>query len=168
MTANLDFNENCRFPAVVLYHSGDMSVYDTCDPFVTCRRIDVKAGQRGRFARATVVDSCERSWGIDGATILHGVGPFWGYNILMSRTVRVRPNTCSPPAAADLDWVKREVVERLSKEGKAITVDFRGFCATIERGEALRTLRKVEGATSVPEVLTRLLAMDFPERASLP
>ncbi|MBU4461446.1 MAG: hypothetical protein KJ579_12840 [Verrucomicrobia bacterium] len=163
MISGSDFNQHCRFPSVVLYRDGDMSIFDEMDALVICRGIDLKAGQRGRFARASIVDSNAMVWEVDGATKLHGVGSFWGYNLCLSQTIRVQPNVCAPPKLADLDIVKGEVVKRLGREQAVITLDLNRVCATIEHDEALRALPLIEAAASVPEIISELLAMNFPE-----
>jgi len=76
------FNEQAAFPAVVLYEHGDLTIYDSLDPYVVCGTADVKARKRGRFSKSIVVDSGGLRWEINGATILHGIPPFFGYRLL--------------------------------------------------------------------------------------
>jgi hypothetical protein len=166
MRPGLDFDSRCRFPAIALYQEHDLSVFEALDGLVVCRKIDLKAGQRGRFGRATIVDSESMAWEMDGATKLHGVGPFWGYNIFLSQTIRVRPNITVSPKPAQIEEIKSEVAKCLRRKD-AVTLVLKDYCATIGRAEAHRTVPLIEAASSIPEIIAKLLAMDFRERSRL-
>jgi hypothetical protein len=166
MTPGPDFEGRCRFPAIAIYHDHDLSIWEVLEGLVVCGKSDLNAGSRGRFARATIVDSESMAWEMDGATKLHGVGPFWGYNLLLNQTIRVRPNIVAPPKPAELETIKSEVAKCLRRRD-AVTLVLKEFCTTIERAEARRTVPLIEAASSVREIIGKLLAMGFPERASL-
>lgn len=52
----MSLEHDMKFPVVVLYPN-DMTVYETVDGLTVCRSSDLSAGEQGRFARATIVDS---------------------------------------------------------------------------------------------------------------
>ena len=160
---SVKFNEQAAFPAVVLYEHGGLTIYDFLDPYVVCGTADVKATQRGRFSKSTVVDSRDAKWEINGATILHGIPPFFGYRLLR-RSVRVQPNVCAPPIKADLSWTKSEVLKRLYNKRSVVSIVVNRFCTVIDGDEAQRTGTLVEAASSVSEINSILLSMDFPEK----
>jgi hypothetical protein len=157
------FNEQAAFPAVVLYEHGDLTIYDSLDPYVVGGTADVKARKRGRFSKSIVVDSGGLRWEINGATILHGIPPFFGYRLL-GRIVRVQPNVCAPPTKADLSWTKSEVLKRLRSKATVVAIVVNRLCTIIDRGEARRTGTVVETASSISEIISTLLSMDFPEK----
>ena len=165
MTPNFGFEQRCRFPVAALY-DGDMIVFETFDCMTVCAKSDLKAAQHGPYAKATILDSEGMAWEMDGARKLHGVGPLWGYNIFFNQTIRVQPTIVGAPRQAEINTVKREVIKRLRKPD-AVTLHLAKFCTTIEHGEAQRTVPLIEAASSVREIINKLLAMDFPERASL-
>lgn len=166
MTPNFGFEQLCRFPVVALYYDGGMTVWETFDCMTICAKSDLKAGPRGRYARATILDSEGMAWEMDGARKLHGVGPLWGYNIFFNQTIRVQPTIVGEPKQAEINTAKREVIKRLRKTDD-VTLHLAKFCTTMEYNVAQRTVALIEAASSVREIITKLLAMDLPERASL-
>ena len=156
-----EFEQRCQFPAVVIYDDA-VTAYETLDNFVRCRTADIHAGQRGRFARSRVLDSNGSLWHLDGATVAHGDGPFWGWR-LFSRSVRASPTVLSGPERADLETITRDLVRLLSiPDGLGVVVH--SFCTTISRGEASRLIPHIEGATTSVDIISALLGADFPER----
>jgi hypothetical protein len=166
VNSELEFNQGCRFPAIVLYEDGDLAVYEAQEGLTICSRTDLKAGQRGRFARATIVDSDGTAWEMDGATKLHSVGPFWGFNIFLNQSIRVLPTISAKPKPTDLDVLKSEIVKRVRNRG-CVTLKLKCFCTIIEPDEARRTATAIQTACSIPEIIGKLLAMDFPEKKRL-
>lgn len=160
-TTKSEFEQRCRFPAVVIYDDA-ITAYETVDNFVHCGTADIRAGQRGRFARSRVLDSDGNLWHLDGATVAHGVGPFWGWR-LFHRSVRASPTVVSGPEPADLEAIKRDLVRLLPiRDGFGIVVH--SFCATIRRGEARRLIPRIESAATASDIISILLGADFPER----
>lgn len=166
MNASFDFEQHCQFPALAIYHDYHLSVFETMEGLVVCGNSDLKAGDRGRFGRATIIDSKGELWRMQGAIKLHGVGRFWGYSLLLGRTIRVRPNITEPPTLGALDTIKKDVCKCLHKRD-GVTLVLADFCTSIARREVLRVSPLVESASSVPEIIRVLLAMDFPERTGL-
>lgn len=165
MTPNFGFDQLCRFPVAALY-DGDMIVFETFDCMTVCAKTDLKAGQHGPYAKASILDSDGMAWEMNGARKLHGVGPLWGYNIFFNQTIRVQPTIVGEPKRAEISTAKREVIKRLRKTD-AVTLHLANFCTTIEHSAAQRAVPPIEAASSVRDIITELLAMDFPERSSL-
>ena len=160
-TNKSDFEQRCRFPAVVIYDDA-VTAYETVDNFVRCRTIDIRAGQRGRFARSRLLDFYGQLWHLDGATVAHGLGLFWGWR-LFSRSVRAGPTIISGPEPADLDIIRRELV-RLLPIRDSLGIVVHSFCTTIRRGDARRLIPQIESATTAGDIIGALLGADFPER----
>ncbi len=153
-----------RFPAVVIYEDA-VTAYEILDSFTLCRTVDIRAGQRGRFARSRLLD-CEGSlWRLDGATVAHGVGAFGGWR-LFSRSIRARPTVIRGPERADIDVVRRDLV-RLLPMRNSLAIVVRGFCTEIRRGAARRLIPAIETAASAADIISILLAADFPERTEV-
>ena len=163
---SINFNERALFPAVALYEHGDLTAYDTLDPYVLCGTSDIKARQRGRFSKSYIIDSSDLKWEVNGATILHGVPPFCGFRPLR-RDIRVLPKVAAPPAKADLEWTKSEVLKRLYSKAAVVAIVVNRFCAIIGRTEARRASLSVETASSTSEIIMTLLSMDFPEKLAV-
>jgi hypothetical protein len=161
-TQDSDFESRCPFPALLLYEDG-MAVYESSYAFVTCGMADIRAGERGRFASSTLVDSTAQLWHLRGAEVLHGIGPCWGWNLFFNRTVRVRPTITDGPHSSDLEFLRREVVSRLSRRD-AFSLEFHRFVTTVSRAASRRLLPAIQSATSTPEIISILLSADFPER----
>ena len=159
----MNFEKDCKFPVVILYDDGDVAADETSHGLTICRKTDLKAGQSGRFARSTIIDSNSFAWRMDGAEKLNGVGPFWGYNLFLNQTVRVRPKILGEPKAATLQFIKSEIGKRLQKPD-ALTITLKIGCATIDREVARALLPQVEQASSASHIINALLAADFPER----
>jgi hypothetical protein len=157
-----DFESRCPFPAILLYEN-ELAVYENSYAFVTCGMADVRAGERGRFASATLIDSTGQLWHLRGAKVLHGVGPLWGWNLFLNRSVCVRPIITGGPHTTDLEFLRREVVLRLSRRD-AFSLEFHRFVTTIGRSASRRLLPAIERATSTTEIISILLSADFPER----
>lgn len=159
----MNFKQDCIFPVVILYDDGDVAAEETPHGLTICRKTDLKAGQSGRFARSTIIDSNGLAWRMDGAEKLHGVGPLWGYNLFLNQTVRVRPTILGEPKPATLQFIKSELGKRLNKPD-ALTITLKIGCATIDREAARALIPQLEQATSPSQIINILLTVDFPER----
>jgi hypothetical protein len=157
-----DFESQCPFPAAVLYED-EVNVYDAAEHYVVCRLVDIRAGQRGRFARSQLIDANGNCWQVDGARVVCGVGPFWGWNLLLSRTVRIRPNLIAGPTPVSIEALRGEVLKRLSRRD-SLTITLRSFCTTIAAAATRRLTSRIQGATSAQDLIAILLSADFPER----
>lgn len=160
--AQSNFEHQCNFPAVIIYDD-ELSLYEGSYAYITCRMTDIRAGERGRFARSSLIDSNGKMWRIQGATVLHGVGRFWGWSLFFNRTVKVSPIIMEGPFPADLELVRREVLSRLTHRD-AFSIELHRFVTYVGRAAARRLVPAVERATSVPEIISVLLTADFPER----
>ena len=164
----MNFDEHCRFPVALLYDDGYMGADETPHMLTNCRRSDIKAGPRGRFADATIVDSAGFAWRMSGVeevgrpTVLQRLAQWFG------RDMRVRPRINGEPQAIELSSFKEAVVQGL-KNRDAVTIALKlpggqCGCATIEKSVAIRLIPEVQRAASVTDVIAVLLGADFPER----
>ena len=160
-TTQPELEERWRFPAVVIYDDA-VTAYETSDNFVLCRTMDIRAGQRGRFARSRLVDSTGRLWHLDGAKVANGVGPLWGWR-LFSRCVRASPVVVRGPEPADLGSIRQDLI-RLVRFRASFVVVVRSFCATMSGREVSRLIPRLESAATVSDLVFVLLGGDFPER----
>ncbi len=157
------FNEQAAFPAIVLYDDGDVTILDEVDAFVTCRTIDVSVGDRGRFAKSRVVDSNGVIWPVNGASVLEGTGPFWGYKILRPRSVRVEPNIQGEPKQSNLAVIRAEICERLRAPKSTITIQSKKVCSVLNHRRAIVVATAIESASAISEILLKLLSIELPE-----
>ena len=164
----MNFHEHGRFPVVILYDDGDMSADETSHMLTVCRRLDIKAGPRGRFAAATIVDSAGLGWRMSGAEIIEPLGIFRRIGLLFGQSMRVRPKIVVEAEAVDLASFKGTVIERLKKrDGVSILLKIAGGlhgCATLERKVTFGLIPRVELATCAADVIAILLSAEFPER----
>ncbi|MBM3845441.1 MAG: hypothetical protein FJ405_04025 [Verrucomicrobia bacterium] len=151
-----------RFPAVVVYDDG-LTAYELGDDLMVCRKTDLNAGSAGKYAPSTIVDSDGVAWRVTGAEKLRAVGPFMGFNLFFNPSMRVRLKFEAAPSAANLDWLKGEVVKRLKKKD-AFGVVLKIGATTIDSDPANALIPKVEQATSPSQIINVLLTADFPER----
>ncbi|QSA95833.1 hypothetical protein [Methylococcus sp. EFPC2] len=74
--------------------------------------------KNGLFDNILLVDSNGVSYHIVGAKKLHGVGPFWGFNIFLNQRIRVEPVFDGEPAEMSLDEVRKRIFSSFkSKHG---------------------------------------------------
>lgn len=151
-----------RFPAVVIYDDA-LTAYELGDDLMVCRTTDLKAGNAGKYAPSTIVDSDGIAWQVTGADKLRAVGPFMGFNLFFNPSLRVRLKFASAPSPANLEWLKAEVVKRLKKKD-AFGVVLKIGATTIDSEPAQAIIPQVEQASSASQLISVLLAADFPER----
>jgi hypothetical protein len=162
MKNSYDFDQRSKFPALVLYKGGDLTVYESAEGLLICRTVDIKAGQHGRFSRATIVDLTGTAWEMDGAIKVKRLGGFWRH-VLPGQLIRVQPTFVSPPKIMQMEDVKQRTTFGLRKRD-GVTLCLRNFCTNIEHAEALRMIPSVESASSVSDIIYSLLGMDYPEK----
>jgi hypothetical protein len=140
-----------------------MTAYELADDLLVCRKSDLAAGSAGKFAPATIVDLDGIAWRMTGAEKLRAVGPFKGFNLFFNPSMRVRLKFEGTPSPVILEWLKREVVERLRLKG-AFGVVLRIGATTIDSKQACALIPQVEEAGSARQIINVLLAAEFPER----
>jgi hypothetical protein len=133
-----------------------------------CRRIDIKAGARGRFADATIVDSAGFAWRMSGVEEMDRPSVFWRLGMWFGRGMRVRPRIIGEPQPVELPSFKEAVVQGLKKrDAVSIALQLPGGqcgCATLENRITQGLIPDVQRAASVADVIAVLLGADFPER----
>lgn len=164
----MNFDEHCRFPVAILYDDGDMGADETPHMLTNCRRIDIKAGPRGRFADATIVDSAGFAWRMSGVEEVDRPTGLQRLALCFGQNMRVRPRITGAPQPIDLQLFKEAVVQRLKKRD-AVTIALKlpggqCGCATLEKRIALGLIPKVQPAASIADVIGVVLSADFPER----
>lgn len=93
------------------------------------------------FDDLLIIDSQGSGYRVRGADKLHGVGPFWGYNIFLNQRLRVQLNFTEGPISFSLDDVKG-LVER----------SFRHWNGWASRGDLKDLRNRVSSATSFKEL----------------
>ena len=132
------------FP-VLCFSQNLVRVSQTVDALTTCSRPALRKG--GYYSNLFLVDSAGTGLRVTGAEKLHGVGPFWGYNIFLNRRIRVRLNIDNVSIMVRLAEVKQRVLNSFEQwHGWSSRGDFDNLKASIEK------------ATSIPEIITRLSA----------
>lgn len=158
----MSFAEECIFPTIVL-QKGSVIVYEELDGLTLCSMSDVKAGSQGRFAHSHIVDCAGHEWVMEGAKVVSGVGPLWGYNLFLNRRVRVLPCILSGPSIADFAAVKRELVKRMETPD-AVTIKLKKYCTVMEHATALSLIPSVLQAQTIVDTIHLLLAGVLPQR----
>jgi hypothetical protein len=158
----VNFDHVCRFPVVIIYDS-DIVVYELKDDLMVCRMSDLKAADQGRYAPGTIIDFNSIAWQMIGAEKAHAIGRFFGFNVFLDQRIRVRLKFAEGPKAANIEWIRTEIVKRLQRKD-AFTLVLKIGVTTIELDEARTLIPKVELASSAAEIISVLIAADFPER----
>ena len=97
------------------------------------------------FDDLLLIDSRGAGYRVHGASKLHSVGPFWGYNIFLNQKLRVRLNFTEGPIKISLEDVK-ELIER----------SFKRWSGWPSRGDFKVLRKRVSAATSF-RVLAEIL-----------
>jgi hypothetical protein len=163
MAAPVSFNRDSRFPAIALYAAGDLTVFEAIQGFVICRRADLRSGEGGRFARATIVDCNAIAWEVEGAEKPQGGGLQWNLRLFLNRNILVQPRILLPPKPADIKTVRPRVVEILQRRGQ-VTLVLQNFCTVVGHREAEAAINRVQSAASIVDIISILVALDFPEK----
>lgn len=126
-----------RFP-VLTFSGSVVYVMATADELTACKRGALK---NGWFDDMLIVDAIGVGYQVRGARKLHGVGPFYGYNIFLNQTIKVELLTGGDPLPVSLDMIKARVLKSFK--------DWHGWEAT---GEVEDLTAKATAATSIAEV----------------
>ena len=98
--------------------------------------------RRGFFKNQLLVDASGRSVMVQSATKLHGIGPFWGYNIFLNQRIRVQL-VAQAAASLSLEAVRTKTLKAL--EGRQ----------QWDAGADIDELReKISGAHSIRDIAT--------------
>lgn len=134
--------EDLRYP-VLCFSQNLADIVRSAHELTTCSKLALRKG--GYYENLLVVDSAGVGLRIKGAEKLHGVGPFWGYNIFLNRRIKVRPHIDGAPMQVSLTEVKRYVLD-----------SFQRWHGWSTRGDFEELKASVEAATSIPEIIERL------------
>ncbi len=100
------------------------------------------AFRAGFFNGLRVIDSNGRQYTVTKARRLHGVGPFWGYNIFLNRTIRVEIDLCESGEALDVEAVRHLALR-----------EFQNWHGWETRGDFDELRMGVERASTVGEII---------------
>lgn len=137
MTAN-----DLTFPVVCIYR-GTIFTSSAVDALT---RTTTAALRGGLFNGLRIVDSAGKEYTVKNARKLHGIGPLWGFNIFLNRTVRVDIEIDDNVKTLNVDEVRRLVLR-----------DFRNWHGWESRGDFDELKAAVEMASTVAEII-RMIA----------
>ena len=129
------------FPALRASRDGTLDVVDNEVQLTTCSKLALR---KGYFDGLAIYDSAGMKHQVEKATKLHGVGPFWGYDIFLDQRIMVRllfRDGCKRVSTNDV----RQVALRFLRKWGPSRGDYEELC------------RSVQEAGSISEIL-RLLA----------
>ena len=126
------------FPVVCVY-KGTIFTSKTLDALT---RTTTAALRGGLFNGLHIVDSTGKEYTVKNAQKLHGIGPFWGFNVFLNRTVRVDIEIDDDPKMLSADEVRRLVLR-----------DFRIWHGWESRGDFDELKAAVENASTVAEII---------------
>lgn len=122
------------------FSKGVVIVQRTAEDLTTCGKGALK---NGWFDDLLIVDSAGLGYRVASARKLHGVGPFWGYNIFFNRRIKAEILVSGEAQPVPLEDVRRHVLRSFQQ--------WHGW-STEEGFEELRD--RVEAATSIPQIIS--------------
>jgi len=129
------------FPVICFY--GDLlRIRETYDELTRTTTAGLK---NGYFRNLLIVDSEGQSIKMADAHKLHGVGPFFGYNMFLNQRIRVALDMSGRPFTSSLTEVKKMVLN-----------SFRCWNGWSSRDDFDELKGSVENARSIPEIIQRL------------
>jgi hypothetical protein len=135
MTYEVKMNAtDISYPALY-FAQGLATVAVDKDGLTICNTAGLK---RGCYDRMLVVDSNGIGRRVKGARKLHGVGPFWGYNIFLNRRIRVELVFDGEPFPMSVDDVRRLVLDSFRKwHGWRTRGDFKELKASVQNAQSV-------------------------------
>ncbi len=122
------------YPVLVLYRD-TLCAERTEDFLTTTTSIALR---KGFFDELKIIDSNGRQYVVTKARKLHGVGPFWGYSILLNRWIRVALDLRSSGETLSVDEVRRLVLHDFQSSPNWQTRDdFEELMAAVERASTI-------------------------------
>lgn len=112
----------------------------------TLTRTTSAALRGGLFNGLRVVDSTGTEYVVETVRKLHGIGPFWGFNIFLNRTVRIDITLVETGKQLGVDEVRRLVIR-----------DFRKWHGWESRDDYEQLKASVQTAGSVSEIMHHLV-----------
>ncbi len=126
-----------KFP-ILCFSQGLVRVKNNPENLTTCTRV---ALHNGYFSKLWFVDSTQRKFSVKGAKKLHGVGPFWGYNIFFNQRIKVELVFEGEPHHVSLDEVKEAVFKSFRTwHGWSSADDFDELQSKVKNANSLREI----------------------------
>jgi hypothetical protein len=123
-----------KFP-VLRFSQNLVGVKRTEDDLTTCTKVALK---KGFFNEMLVVEESGKAYKVNGARKLHGVGPFWGYNIFLNQMIRVELLFQGNPFQITVDEVKKKVLLSFKKRhGWSTRGDFEELRESVENAKTI-------------------------------
>lgn len=133
MTAN-----DLVFPVLHIYR-GSLSPARSLELLTTTTSVALR---KGFFDGLTIVDSLGKEAVVQQAKKLHGVGPFWGFNVFLNRTIRVELSLQETGRILGVEEVRALVLR-----------EFQVWHGWESRGDFDELKASVENAQSVAEII---------------
>ncbi len=135
-----------KFPCLCI-HKGTLFTVTSDDSLTTTTAAALRGGL---FKKLKIIDSTGREFFVKTARKLHGVGPFWGFNIFLNQRIRVALEIESSGRTYTTEEV-RQIVSR----------DFKGWHGWASREDFDQLKDSIARATSSAEIL-RLVTSNRP------
>lgn len=132
-----------KFP-VLRFSQNLVGVQRAEDELTTCTKVALK---KGFFNEMLVLEESGKAYKVKGAKKLHGVGPFWGYNIFLNQMIKVELLFEGNPFQITVDEVKKRVL-----------LSFKRRHGWSTRGDFEELRERVKNAKSILEII-RLLSV---------
>ena len=132
-----------KFP-VLRFSQNLVGVQRAEDDLTTCTKVALK---KGFFNEMLVLEESGKAYKVKGAKKLHGVGPFWGYNIFLNQMIKVELLFEGNPFQITVDEVKKRVL-----------LSFKRRHGWSTRGDFEELRERVKNAKSILEII-RLLSV---------
>jgi len=126
--------ESLKYPALV-FSRGMVFPARSADDLSLANRAALK---NGYFSGQLIVDSTGKAVKIKDAKKLHGVGPFFGYNIFLNQRIKVELLPDGQPSQKDVGDVRDLVLKALrGNQGWNASGDYDELVASAERAKSI-------------------------------
>jgi hypothetical protein len=96
--------------------------------------------KKGFFSDQILVDASGRTFGVQSAKKVHGVGPFWGYNLFLNQRIKVEL-TLRPLPSMSLEEVRARVREAFTGNQRwDASADMEGLQRSIASAPTIREM----------------------------
>lgn len=95
-----------KFPVICIYKN-TIVTFRTQDELTSTTTAALRSDL---FYGLRIVDSSGKEYTVKNVEKLQGIGPFWGYNVFLNRTVRIDLEINDDPKALSVDDVRRLVI----------------------------------------------------------
>jgi hypothetical protein len=139
-----------NFP-VLCFSQGLAEVVHDLESLTTCNKRALRQG--GYYSKLWLVDSTQHRFNVKSAKELHGIGPFWGYNIFLNQKIRVELVFEGEPHKVSLDEVREAVFKSFRTwHGWSSADDFDELQSKVKNA---KSLTEVINALEEPKPLSR-------------